>query len=36
MFLGGLIVGLAIGVFVGVFAIALCNTANNEDHYGDE
>lgn len=36
MFLGGLIVGLAIGVFVGVFVIALCNTTNKEDHYGDE
>ena len=36
MFIGGLIVGLVIGVCVGVFAIALCNTANKEDHYGDE
>ena len=36
MFLGGLIVGVAVGVFVGVCVIALCNTANKEDHYGDE
>ena len=36
MFLGGLIVGLTIGVFVGIFVIALCITANKEDHYGDE